>query len=92
MCDNDGDKYSMKLTESPKSFQFSESKDEEIDFNKNEPKILKSLLQVTVKDRLIIYNIEQQEDEEENSKIQELVVFNATRQFMDPENFVESGF
>ena len=91
MCDNpDADKYCMKLTEMPKSVQYSISKEDAIDFSVKEPTILTNLLQVTVKDRIIVFNIGKTMNDGE--KPQEIAVFNASRQFIRPESFVESGF
>ena len=92
MTDNDADKFSIKLTEMPPSLQFSISTVDKVDFEKAEPKILSSLLQVTVKERVMVYNIEDQAEAEADDKPQELCVFNATSQLDRPDTFVDSGF
>ena len=43
-----------------------------------------NLLQVTVRDKIIIYDIS-------TEPAQEIFFFNATSQFIDPERYVESG-
>ena len=91
MCDSENDKYAMSLSEMPHNMQYSLDNQEEIDFEKAEPTIHENLLQITVKDRTVIYDVGEDVDGVPR-KVKEVTFSNAGSQFIKPESFVESGF
>ena len=59
--------------------------DENAESGETQLSFTEDLLQITVKDRTIIYNISE-------AKEQELMIFDATRQFISLRNYVQTGF
>jgi len=93
MCDSENDKYSMYLSEMPQNMTFSLDSQVTIESGENfvEPKINENLLQITVKDRLCIFDVGEEFEGKERI-VKEIHVFNAVKQFIHPEKFVECGF
>jgi len=91
MCDNENDKYAMHLSEMPQCMQFSLDNKEKIDFREKEPTIRENLLQIAVRDRIVVFDVGE-DFEGTVRKVREIHVFNASRQFIKPDTYVESGF
>lgn len=80
MVENDADKLNTYLSEVPKSTQLSTYRDSET----KQIMMRDNLLQVCVKDRIIIFDLKPEVP-------QEVCFFNATNQFIDPHAYVETG-
>ena len=91
MCDNENDKYAMTLSEMPQNMLYSLDNQEVVEFETHEPTIHENLLQITVRDRTVIYDIGEDVDEVPR-KVKEVTFSNAGSQFIRPDSFVESGF
>ena len=92
MCDNDNDKYAMHLSEMPQNMQYSLDNQEKVDFSQGEPELNENLLQIAVKDRIVIFDVGEDIDQNSKRKVKEVSVFFASSQFIGPESFVECGF
>jgi len=79
--DTDADCFNKFLSEVPKSTQLSIIRDSS---NKGEITFRDNLLQVTVKDSIIIFDITR-------ALPQEIFYFNASHQFIDPTMYVETA-
>lgn len=109
MCESDSDKLSMILSEVPKSMQFSIQKDLSKDKSAAQQLLDRgysykqdlrdSLLQITIKDRTIIYDLDPdaKKSKEESKEVtvknepKELFLLNATSHFIPLQMYVEVG-
>ena len=85
MIENEGDRFAMQLTEVPKSAKLSLIRQRGEDGKTEcEPTLHDNLLQITVRDKTIIFNVDPNEPEER-------YFLNATSQFINIENYTEAG-
>ena len=84
MVENDADKHCLTLSEVPKSAKLSLIRNKDENDKEIEPTLNQHLLQVTVRDKTIIFNIESEEPEEK-------FFLNATSQFISLNKYFETG-
>ena len=77
MCDNENDKFAMHLSEMPQNMTYSLDNQEQVDFSIKEPTIHENMLQITVKDRIAIFDVGE-EIADIRRKVKEIHVFNAS--------------